>query len=148
MAYVGESVKRTEDIRLLRGIGKFAGDIRRVGMLHAAILRSPIAHARIQSIDSSAVCKSVGVLAVFTFADLAGVKPVPMRTGQLKGLERSLQYPLANDKVRYVGEPIAVVVAEDRYLAEDAMELIDVQYEMLDAVIDAQQGIRPSSSSL
>lgn len=148
MAYVGESVKRTEDIRLLRGIGKFAGDIRRVGMLHAAILRSPIAHARIQSIDSSAACKAVGVLAVFTFADIAGVNPIPMRTGQIKGLERSLQYPLANDKVRYVGEPVAVVVAEDRYLAEDAIELIDVHYEVLDTVIDAEEGIRPNSPTV
>ena len=112
MAYIGKSVKRNEDVRLLRGVGKFAGDVQRVGMLHAAILRSPIAHARIQCIDTSKAFKAAGVSAVFTFADIAGVKPIPMRTGQIKGLERSLQYPLANDKVRYVGEPVAIVVAE------------------------------------
>jgi Aerobic-type carbon monoxide dehydrogenase, large subunit CoxL/CutL homologs len=148
VAYIGKSVKRNEDVRLLRGVGKFAGDVQRVGMLHAAILRSPIAHARIQCIDTSKAFKAAGVSAVFTFADIAGVKPIPMRTGQIKGLERSLQYPLANDKVRYVGEPVAIVVAEDRYLAEDAIELIDVQYEVLDTVMGVEQGVQPNAQTL
>src|ERR1043165_5616548 len=108
MSYVGTSVKRSEDPRLLRGLGRFAADVRRAGMLHAAILRSPVAHAHIQKIDTSKAGKAAGVFAVITFADIAGVKPIPMRTGHIKGLERALQYPLANEKVRYVGEPIAV----------------------------------------
>ena len=142
MAYVGARVKRSEDLRLLRGIGKFVGDIRRVGMLHAAILRSPCAHARVLRIDTEAATKMAGVVGVVTFADMDGVKPIPMRTGIIEELERSLQYPLARDKVRYVGEPLAVVVAENRYLAEDALELIDVQYELLGAVTDPQDAVR------
>ena len=148
MAYVGTRVKRSEDPRLLRGIGKFAADVRRPGMLHAAILRSPVAHARIQKVDTLRARQSPGVFAAITFADIAGVKPIPMRTGHIKGLERALQYPLANDKVRYVGEPVAVVVAQDRYLAEDALELLDVEYELLEPVIDAHQGIQPDAAKL
>src|ERR1043166_1919752 len=106
MAYVGTSIKRSEDPRLLRGLGRFAADVRRAGMLHAAILRSPVAHARIQKIDTLKARQLPGVFAVITFADIAGVKAIPMRTGHIKGLERTLQYPLANDKGRYVGEPV------------------------------------------
>jgi carbon-monoxide dehydrogenase large subunit len=124
------------------------GDIRRVGMLHAAILRSPCAHARILRIDTEAATKLAGVVGVVTFDDMAGVKQIPMRTGNVEGLERSLQYPLAGNKVRYVGEPVAVVVAESRYLAEDALELIDVQYELLDAVTDPREAMQPGTPIL
>ncbi|MEE9124027.1 MAG: xanthine dehydrogenase family protein molybdopterin-binding subunit [candidate division NC10 bacterium] len=148
MAYVGARVKRSEDLRLLRGVGKFVGDIRRVGMLHAAILRSPCAHARILRIDTEAATKMAGVVAVLTFADMAGVKQIPMRTGKVEGLERSLQYPLARDKVRYVGDPVAVVVAESLYLAEDALVLIDVEYELLGAVTDVRQAVKPGAPTL
>ncbi|MCZ6563824.1 MAG: xanthine dehydrogenase family protein molybdopterin-binding subunit, partial [Deltaproteobacteria bacterium] len=148
MSYIGARVKRTEDLRLLRGVGRFVGDIRRVGMLHAAILRSPCAHARILKVDTEAATKMAGVVAVLTFADMAGVKQIPMRMGKVEGLERSLQYPLARDKVRYVGEPVAVVVAESRYLAEDTLELIDVQYELLDAVTDPWEAMQPGTPIL
>ena len=148
MSYIGARVKRTEDLRLLRGVGRFVGDIRRVGMTHAAILRSPCAHARILRIDTEAATKLAGVVGVVTFADMAEVKPIPMRTGKVEGMERSLQYPLAGNKVRYVGEPVAVVVAENRYLAEDALELIDVQYELLDAVTDPLEAMQPGTPIL
>ncbi|MFB3123572.1 MAG: xanthine dehydrogenase family protein molybdopterin-binding subunit [Candidatus Binatia bacterium] len=148
MSYIGARVKRTEDLRLLRGVGRFVGDIRRVGMNHAAILRSPCAHARILRIDTEAATKLAGVVGVVTFADMAEVKPIPMRTGKVEGMERSLQYPLAGNKVRYVGEPVAVVVAENRYLAEDALELIDVQYELLDAVTDLLEAMQPGTPIL
>jgi CO/xanthine dehydrogenase Mo-binding subunit len=148
MGYVGQRVPRKEDARLLRGTAKFAGDVRRVGMLHAVVLRSPVAHASIRSIDTSAAGKLAGVWGVLTSADIRGVKPIPMRTGHIPGLERSLQYPLASDKVRYVGEPVAVVVAESRYVAEDALELIDVQYETLNAVTDTREAISPDAPPL
>ncbi|MEE9161618.1 MAG: xanthine dehydrogenase family protein molybdopterin-binding subunit [Candidatus Neomarinimicrobiota bacterium] len=148
MSYIGARVKRTEDLRLLRGVGKYVGDLRRVGMLHAAILRSPCAHGRIVRINTEEARQGAGVVEVVTFADMAEVKPIPMRTGKVQGMERSLQYPLAGDKVRYVGDPVAVVVAENRYLAEDALELIDVQYELLDAVTDPREAVRPGAPIL
>ncbi len=141
-------MRRREDLRFLRGVGKFVGDIRMVGMGHAAILRSPCGHARIVKIDTAAAGKAPGVIAIFTYADIAGVKRIPMRTGQIPGLERSLQLPLASDKARYVGEPVAVVVAESRYVAEDALERIDVEYELLDAVVDAREAMEESAPLL
>ncbi|HET8563499.1 MAG TPA: xanthine dehydrogenase family protein molybdopterin-binding subunit [Candidatus Binatia bacterium] len=148
MVYVGTRVKRKEDLRLLRGVGKYVGDIRRVGMVHAAILRSPYAHARIVKIDIEAAAKAPGVIGVLTAQDMPDVKTIPMRTGRVPGLERSQQRPIAKDKVRYVGDPVAVVVAEDRYAAEDALELIAVEYEQLGAVIDAREAMRPGAPKL
>lgn len=142
MAYVGSRVKRKEDARLLRGIGKYVGDIHRVGMEHAAVLRSPHAYAHIHKIDAGPALKLPGVIGVLTAADMPNLKTIPMRTGILPGMERSLQYPIAVTKVRYVGEPVAVVVAQNRYLAEDAMEAIDAEYEPLDAVIDARRSMQ------
>ncbi|HSF59415.1 MAG TPA: molybdopterin cofactor-binding domain-containing protein, partial [Candidatus Binatia bacterium] len=148
MPYIGSRIKRKEDLRLLRGVGKFVGDIHRVGMVHAAILRSTHAHARIANIDSAAAVKLPGVIGVLTAADMPGLKTIPMRTGRIPGLERSLQTPIAIDKVRYVGDPLAVVVAENRYLAEDALELIDVEYRPLGAVTDAREAMQPGATRL
>lgn len=148
MPYVGSRIKRKEDVRLLRGVGKFVGDIHRAGMVHAAILRSVHAHARIVKFDSAEAVKLPGVIGVLTAADIPGLKTIPMRTGRIPGLERSLQTPVAIDKVRYVGEPIAVVVAESRYVAEDALELIDVEYEPLGVVTGAHDGMRPGEPQL
>jgi len=148
MPYIGSRVKRKEDLRLLRGIGKYVGDIHRPGMLHAAILRSTHAHARLGKIDSAAVLKLPGVIGVLTAADMPGLKTIPMRTGIIPGLERSQQTPIATTKVRYVGDPVAVVVAENRYVAEDALELIDVEYEPLGAVTDARQGMQSGAPQL
>jgi carbon-monoxide dehydrogenase large subunit len=148
MPYIGSSIKRKEDLRLLRGIGKFVGDIHRPGMVHAAILRSTHAHARIVTIDAAAALKLPGVIGVLTAADMPGLKTIPMRTGVIPGLERSQQTPIATTKVRYVGDPVAVVVAESRYLAEDALELIHVEYESLGAVTDARKSMQPGSPQL
>jgi aerobic carbon-monoxide dehydrogenase large subunit len=148
MQYIGARIKRKEDIRLLRGIGKFVGDIHRSGMAHAAILRSVHAHARIIKTDRSQAVKLPGVIGVIAVADIPDLKPIPMRTGRIPGLERCLQTPLALDKVRYVGEPVAVVVAEDRYIAEDALELINVEYEPLGAVTDTREAMKPGATQL
>ncbi len=141
MAYIGARVKRSEDLRFLRGVARFVADLRRPQMLHAAIFRSPCAHARIVRIDTEKASRLPGVICILTFADIAGVKPIPMRIGEIKGLERCLQTPLANDKVRYAGEPVAVVVAEDRYVAEDGLELIDFEYEALGVANDTRDAM-------
>ncbi len=131
--HVGRAVLRVEDPPLLRGAGKFIDDLpvtRRTH--HAAILRSPHAHARIVSIDTSAASSLPGVSAVVTGDDIKRyVKPLVV------GFKNDIDYRgIALDRVRYVGEPVAVVCAADRYLAEDALDLIRVEYELLEAVVD------------
>ena len=148
MAYIGSRVKRKEDLRLLRGTGKYVADIHRVGMVHAAILRSTYAHARIVKIDTTAATKLPGVIGILTAADIRGMKTIPIRTGHIDGLERSQQMPLATATVRYVGDPVAVVVAEDRYLAEDALELIEVEYEALGVVTDSRESMLAGAPQL
>src|SRR4029078_5187165 len=148
MPYIGSRIKRKEDVRLLRGIGKYVGDIHRPSMAHAAILRSTHAHARIIKIDAAAALKLPGVIGVLTAADMPGLKTIPMRTGVIPGLERSQQTAMAKSKVRYVGDPVAVVVAENRYIAEDALELIEVEYAPLGAVTEARAGMQPGGPQL
>jgi carbon-monoxide dehydrogenase large subunit len=148
MAYIGARIKRREDVRLLRGVGKYVGDIRRPGMAHAAILRSAHAHARIVRIDASRAVKLEGVVGVLTAADMPRLKTIPMRTGQIPGLERAQQTPIVTTKARYVGDPIAVVVAESRYIAEDALELVDVAYEPLGVVTGAPESMQQGAPEL
>jgi carbon-monoxide dehydrogenase large subunit len=148
MAYIGARVKRKDDVMLLRGLGKYVGDIHRAGMMHAAVLRSTHAHARIVTIDAAAALKLPGVIGVLTAADIADQKTIPMRTGRIPGLERSQQTPMATTKVRYVGDPIGLVVAESRYIAEDALDLIDVEYTALGAVTDASESMKPGAPQL
>src|SRR6476646_4795774 len=148
MPYIGSRVKRKEDVRLLRGIGKYVGDIHRPSMAHAAILRSTHAHARIIKIDAAAALKLPGVAGVLTAADMPGLKTIPMRTGVIPGLERSQQTPIATNKVRYVGDPVAVIIAENRYIAEDALELIEVEYTALGVVTDARASMEPGAPQL
>ena len=130
---VGRAVERVEDAALLTGRGRFADDMgERPGTAHAAVLRSPHAHAEIVSLDAAAALSMPEVVTVLTGAEvaawsrpfIAGVKQ-PMR-----------HYALAVDRVRYTGEPVAVVVARDRYGAEDALERIEVEYRELDPVVD------------
>ena len=129
---IGRSAPRKEDDPLLRGTATFVDDFARPGMLHAHIVRSPLAHARIVSIDASAA----GAEAVFTAADLPpDLRAIPMRMFTDGSLNDYLQYPLARDVVRYSGEPVAVVVAHSRYAAEDAAELVEVDYEPLPVVL-------------
>ena len=141
--YIGAPIRRGEDVRFLTGKATFIDDVKLPGMLYAAVLRSPHAHARIKSVDVSEALKLAGVVGVLTFADLpAGVKPIPLRMYQLDGLDRFLQYPLARGKVAYVGEPVALVAAVDRYVAEDGADLIEVEYEPLEVVPDIEAALR------
>ena len=141
-SYIGAPIRRREDVRFLTGRGQYLDDIRLPEMLHAAILRSPHAHARVRSIDASAALALDGVAAVFTYADIADLaKSIPMRVFPLPGLDKYLQTPLSADTVRHAGEAVAVVVAGSRYLAEDAIDLILVDYEPLPAVTDIAEAL-------
>jgi carbon-monoxide dehydrogenase large subunit len=145
---IGASVKRLEDPRLLQGLGKYVGDVRLHGMLHAAVLRSPHGHAQLRQIDASPARKLPGVAAVFTAADLGPVGKIPVRLGPRPSLVACLQSPLATETVRYVGEPVALVVATSRYLAEDALDHIAVQYEPLPCVTNALRAMEAGAPVL
>src|SRR5205814_5401039 len=133
--WFGAPVQRTEDPRLLRGKGNYVDDIDLPDMLHAAVLRSPHARARIVHIDTSAARELSGVHLVLTAADLGEVlEPSPLLIPHHALTQPRTQLPLALHGVRYVGEAVAFVVADDRYIAEDALELIDVEYEPLPVV--------------
>ena len=135
---VGQRVKRREDPRLIQGLGTYVDDLKIVGMLHAAFTRCDVAHGRIRSIDVSAAEGMPGVEAVFTGAQIAEfVGPMPIGTPFPSPDHR----PVAVDTVRYVGEPVAVVVASDRYTARDAADAIVVDYEVLPAVVDTEQSM-------
>ena len=141
--YIGAAIKRREDFRFLTGRATYVDDIKLPNMLHAAVLRSSRAHARIRSIDLSGALQIPGVVKIFTFDDLGVMAvPVPIRMYQLPGLERHLQPLLAHGKVRYVGEPVALAIAESRYLAEDALDAIEVDYEELPAVVDVYEAMK------
>src|SRR5919109_1628987 len=141
--YIGAAIKRREDIRFITGRGTYADDIKLPGMLHAAILRSSRAHARIRSIDTTRAESMPGVVWIFSLRHIGELAtPVPMRMYKIAGLERYLQPLLAQNEVRYVGEPIAVAIAESRYVAEDALDAIEVEYEDLPAVIDIDDALK------
>jgi carbon-monoxide dehydrogenase large subunit len=135
-AFIGSPVERLEDERLLTGRSAFVGDLAVDGLLHAAILRSSMAHGRIRSIDTTAALALAGVRAIFTASDLGNVPIIPIRQHSVPEGERYRQPVIARDKVRYVGEPIAVVLADDAAVAEDALELIRVDIEQLPPVAD------------
>src|SRR6476660_8198145 len=134
--YIGSPVERVEDLRFLRGRGEFVGDLKREGMLHAAILRSPIAHGRIRGVDSAAARVIPGVRAVITAAEIGAVPTIPLRLLPLPGTERFLQPVIATGRLRYVGEPIAVVLADSAALAEDGVGAIILDVEELPPVAD------------
>ena len=141
---VGRSVQRVEDARLTSGHGRYVDDFKDPNTLFCGILRSPYAHARILSIDVSKAVAHPNVLAVITGSDVREVcDPVPPYLGA-----PVLHYCLAVDKVRFVGEPVAAVAATDRYSAEDALELIDVEYEKLPIVLDPAEAIKSTSPIL
>lgn len=140
---IGTSLKRIEDPRLITGQGQYVGDIKLPNQCEALVLRSPHAHAKILRIDTEKAKKHPDVLMVLTAQDLPGdLSPIPMRLAPNQALERALQYPLAKDKVRYVGEPVVWIVATTRYTAEDVADLIDVFYEPLPAVTDVYASIQ------
>lgn len=139
---VGAATVRGEDQRFLTGSARFTDDVRLERMVHAAVLRSPHANAKILGIDTAAARETPGVLSVFTASDFGGPLPlIPIRLAPMPGLERFLQQPIAADRVRFVGEPVALVVAESRYLAEDALDRIVVAYEPLDPVTSIEQAM-------
>lgn len=142
---VGSSSRRVEDARLLTGNGRFMDDLEPVAdIAHAAILRSPHAHARIRSIDASGAREAPGVLGVVTGEDVRRLsRPFPLAA------DIPMEYySMAIEKVRYVGEPVAVVIAENRYLAEDAAELIEVGYEPLEPVVGVEAALEPEAPVL
>jgi aerobic carbon-monoxide dehydrogenase large subunit len=143
---IGLSLPRKEDLPLLTGRSCFVDDLERPGALHAAILRSPHAHACIVGIDASRMGAGAKVI---TAAELPHPMPrIPMRMYPLPGMELLLQPPLADGIVRYSGEPVAVVIADSRYAAEDALELVDVTYEELDPVLDPAHALDRQSPVL
>jgi aerobic carbon-monoxide dehydrogenase large subunit len=137
--FVGRSVPRLEDRPLLLGQGRFAADISFPGQWTMRVVRSPVAHGKIKSVDATAALKLPGVHAVWTHVHVAHIPPIPFRLTGLKTLEPYRQPGLAKDVVRYVGEPVAVVFAENAYLAEDAAELVDVSIEQLSITLLATE---------
>ena len=133
---IGHSLKRVEDARLIEGQGNFVDDMVLPGMLHMALVRSPVAHARINGIDTAAASAVEGVVAVVTGELMAAHNLAWMPT-----LSGDTQAVLATDKVRYQGQEVAAVIATDPYVAADAAELVDVDYEMLDAIVNPQQSL-------
>ncbi|MEM7428686.1 MAG: xanthine dehydrogenase family protein molybdopterin-binding subunit [Pseudomonadota bacterium] len=145
---IGTSVPRVEDPRLLTGHGKFTDDRKLPGMLHVAIRRSDHAHARIVGVDTAAAAAMPGVVGVYHADDLEGlVRPVHA-TSRMKDYHSTPLHPLAKDKVRFAGEAVAAVVAESRYLAEDAAALIDIDYEPLQHLSDAAEAALPDAVRL
>jgi len=137
-SYIGQPIERTEDLRFLRGRGIYVADVNRPGQLYAVILRSSVAHGNIRSVDISRAMQLPGVRHVLVGADLGNAVPrIPLRLQPLPQLEPFHQPVLADGKVRYVGEPIAVVLAESAAAAEDALDAIAVDIESLPAVVDS-----------
>src|SRR5690349_1102808 len=140
-AWIGKNINRREDPALLMGKATFTDDINLPGMLHAAVLRSPYPHARIVSIDTSAAKKLPGVYAVLTGREAAEViDPVPAFCA-----EPVVERAIALDKVRYVGEAVVAVAAEDRYIAEDALDLVQIEWEQLPPVVDPVEAMKPGA---
>jgi carbon-monoxide dehydrogenase large subunit len=145
----GASIKRREDPRLITGKGLFVDDVRLPGTVHAAFVRSPHAHARIKSIDATAAKKLKGVVAVYTGKDLtaSGMKPLPVGW-LIPGIKIPARHVLAMDRVRHMGEAVAVVIAESPYVARDAAELVEVDYEPLPVVTDAAKAVQRGATAV
>ncbi|MDX1601382.1 MAG: xanthine dehydrogenase family protein molybdopterin-binding subunit, partial [Anaerolineales bacterium] len=151
--YFGERIKRNEDPRLLTGRALFVDDVELPEMVHAAFVRSPYAHARIESVETDKALEREGVVAVYTAEDLGdywrtgplNVSPPPIERVEFH--ERT-QPILAKDKVRHAGEAVAVVVAESRYVAEDAVNDVEVEYEALGAVVDLEEALESDAPLL
>ena len=157
--WVGQRLRRKEDARLVRGAGRYTADIRIPGTLHAAVLRSPFAHAEIAALDVAPALEVEGVVAVFTGADLegrvgtfieaAGKEITPALQAQVDVEVKSCPLPpIAHERVLWVGQPVAVVVARDRYAAEDGLEAIQAEYEPLDAIPDPESALRDGAPVL
>jgi aerobic carbon-monoxide dehydrogenase large subunit len=137
--FIGRSVMRLEDGPLVTGQGRFAADVSFDGQLHMRMIRSPIAHGRLLGVDVDEALKLHGVHALWTTADIAHLPPIGFRLTGLTVLEPYQQHVLAQDMVRYVGEPVAAVFASDPYVAEDAADLVELRLENLPAIVDASE---------
>jgi len=145
---IGASIQRREDPRLITGHGRYVDDIKLTNMLHMAIVRSPHAHARIRSIDITDAVRTPGVAAVYTARDFRKViqGALPVAPGFVPEKKQAPeQLPIAETEACYQGEPVAVVLAEDRYIADDAAQLVAVDYDPLPAVMDPDKALRPES---
>ena len=148
MSLIGRSVKRLEDRPLLTGSGRFAADITFPDTVYMRVVRSPYAHGLIKHIDAAAARALPGVVAGWTTADIADLPPIEFREGPIAKLAPFRQHVLARDRVRYVGEPVAVVFATDAYVAEDAAELVRIDVEEIDPILDAAAAPGDEKSTL
>lgn len=144
---IGARIKRTEDPRLLTGRGSYTDDRKVPGLLHVAFRRSDHSHALIRSINTAQARQAPGVIAVFTAEDMANVAPI-FATSRMKDYHATAILGLAKGKVRFAGEPVVGVVAQSRYLAEDAAELIEIEFEPLPVVIDPEEALKPDTTLL
>ncbi|MDE3136562.1 MAG: xanthine dehydrogenase family protein molybdopterin-binding subunit [Acidobacteriota bacterium] len=143
--YVGKPIKRKEDPRLVQGIAHYVDDLKLVGMLHMGIVRSPYAHARIRSIDTTKARSAPGVVSIVTAEDVDGaIGPVPCGA-MIPDMKPAPRPVLATGEARFVGEGVAAVVASDPYALQDAMELVEVDYEPLPVVVDPEKALRKDS---
>src|SRR5947208_2543423 len=150
-AMLGSPINRREDPRLITGQSTYVDDIKLHGMLHMSVLRSPYGHARINGINTEAARKQPGVVAIYLAEDLKGVVgniPIaaPLPPHITNGMGR--RGPLAEGKVRFYGDPVAVVIAENRYVARDALDLIDIDYEALPAIVDVEKAMQDGAPLL
>ncbi|HTC02728.1 MAG TPA: xanthine dehydrogenase family protein molybdopterin-binding subunit [Xanthobacteraceae bacterium] len=137
MSFVGRSVTRLEDLPLVTGNGRFAADVSFGHQLYMRVVRSSHANARIRAIDTAAARNVAGVVAIWTTADVADIPPIDFRLTRIEGLDPYRQPILATDRVRYVGEPVAVIFATDPYVAEDAADLVTIEAESLPELMEA-----------
>jgi carbon-monoxide dehydrogenase large subunit len=152
--YFGASVRRREDPRFLRGEARYVDDVRLPGLLHAAFVRSPYAHARLAAVRTGAAARMPGIVRVFTFADLARwMKPLPLFGAVPPGLAARIpmdlrqppQFALVRDRARHVGEIVAMVVGDSRYRAEDAADRVEIEWEPLPAAVDMHAALEPGA---
>ncbi|MPZ24190.1 MAG: molybdopterin-dependent oxidoreductase [Dehalococcoidia bacterium] len=142
---IGEPIKRREDPRLITGQATYVDDIRLHGMLYMSLVRSPYGHAHVTNIDTSAAAQAEGVVAILTAREVKAMsEPMPV-AAQLEGMNLPVRWALASDVVRYQGEPVAAVIADDRYRARDAADLVLVDYEELPAVVDPDKALEPGA---
>jgi aerobic carbon-monoxide dehydrogenase large subunit len=149
---LGQPIKRREDPRLITGAGQFLDDITLPGLLHLAVVRSPHGHARVKGIDASAALELPGVVAVLSAKDIEGetTGSLPYEFGweAFEDVHDFDRGPLATDKVRYVGDPVAVVISETRYGARDASAAVEVDYEPLPALVDPERALESGAPLL
>src|SRR6266576_2859600 len=150
--FIGQSVRRKEDARFLLGSGQYTDDVTLPNQTYAYFLRSPHAHAKIRAIDTSKAKKAPGVIAIYTSADLEGVNGLPcgwLITSVDGTPMKEPSHPvLAKGKVRYVGDQVALVIAETQHQAKDAAELIDVDYEVLPAVVNVVEALKSGAPQI